>query len=196
MTSIPRRARLLSQASITYSGRPFAAGFPSGVRTLPNFVAITAFARYPSASARREQLLVLPVAVSVGGVEEVRARIERLAHRGDRFRLVHRPVEAGHRHASEPQRRDLEPAAAEPSRLHRSPPFLGWIASLPLQSRTELKARPMTPQTVRMLTRYNAWANRLIFDAVARCRRARPPGNARRCSRTWSTRSTTCTRST
>jgi uncharacterized damage-inducible protein DinB len=25
----------------------------------------------------------------------------------------------------------------------------------------------MTPQTVRMLTRYNAWANRLIFDAVA-----------------------------
>jgi uncharacterized damage-inducible protein DinB len=25
----------------------------------------------------------------------------------------------------------------------------------------------MTPQTIRMLTRYNAWANRLIFDAVA-----------------------------
>jgi uncharacterized damage-inducible protein DinB len=25
----------------------------------------------------------------------------------------------------------------------------------------------MTPQTARMLTRYNAWANRLIFDAVA-----------------------------
>ena len=25
----------------------------------------------------------------------------------------------------------------------------------------------MTPQTVRMLTRYNAWANKLIFDAVA-----------------------------
>jgi uncharacterized damage-inducible protein DinB len=25
----------------------------------------------------------------------------------------------------------------------------------------------MTPQTVRMLTRYNAWANGLIFDAVA-----------------------------
>jgi uncharacterized damage-inducible protein DinB len=32
----------------------------------------------------------------------------------------------------------------------------------------------MTPQTVRMLTRYNAWANRLIFDAVA----ALPPGEA------------------
>ena len=25
----------------------------------------------------------------------------------------------------------------------------------------------MTPQTVRMLTRYNAWANKVIFDAVA-----------------------------
>jgi uncharacterized damage-inducible protein DinB len=32
----------------------------------------------------------------------------------------------------------------------------------------------MTPQTVRMMTRYNAWANRLIFDAVA----ALPAGEA------------------
>jgi uncharacterized damage-inducible protein DinB len=32
----------------------------------------------------------------------------------------------------------------------------------------------MTPQTVRMLTRYNAWANRLIFGAVAEL----PPGEA------------------
>ncbi len=42
---MPRRARLLLHASITYSGRPFAAGFPSGVRTLPNFDATTALAR-------------------------------------------------------------------------------------------------------------------------------------------------------
>jgi len=34
----------------------------------------------------------------------------------------------------------------------------------------------MTPQTARMLTRYNAWANRLIFDAVA----ALPAGEATR----------------
>jgi uncharacterized damage-inducible protein DinB len=32
----------------------------------------------------------------------------------------------------------------------------------------------MTPQTVRTLTRYNAWANKLIFDAVA----ALPAGEA------------------
>ena len=32
----------------------------------------------------------------------------------------------------------------------------------------------MTPQTVRMLTRYNAWANKAIFDAVA----ALPAGEA------------------
>ena len=32
----------------------------------------------------------------------------------------------------------------------------------------------MTPETARMLTRYNAWANRLIFDAVA----ALPAGEA------------------
>ena len=32
----------------------------------------------------------------------------------------------------------------------------------------------ITPPTARMLTRYNAWANRLIFDAVA----ALPPGEA------------------
>ena len=32
----------------------------------------------------------------------------------------------------------------------------------------------MTPQTARMLTRYNAWANKLIFDAVA----ALPAGEA------------------
>jgi uncharacterized damage-inducible protein DinB len=34
----------------------------------------------------------------------------------------------------------------------------------------------MIQQTVRMLTRYNAWANRLIFDAVAEL----PPGEATR----------------
>ena len=34
----------------------------------------------------------------------------------------------------------------------------------------------MTPQTIRMLTRYNAWANRLIFDAVAEL----PAGEATR----------------
>jgi len=34
----------------------------------------------------------------------------------------------------------------------------------------------MTPRTARMLTRYNAWANKLIFDAVA----ALPEGEATR----------------
>src|SRR5215510_3669728 len=53
-------------------------------------------------------------------------------------------------------------------------PFLERTGSLPLQSARTEEHRPMTPQTARMLTRYNAWANKLIFDAVA----ALPAGEA------------------
>src|SRR5262245_38418714 len=66
-----------------------------------------------------EQLLILAVGVGIGGIEKIGTGVERLADRGDRLGLVHRPVEAGHRHAPQAQPGDLEPALAETSQLHR-----------------------------------------------------------------------------
>ena len=53
-----------------------------------------------------------------------------------------------------------------------------------------------TTRTARMLTRYNRWANELMFGAVASCHPAKRQSPARPSSRTSSTRSTTTTSST
>ncbi len=65
-----------------------------------------------------EQLLVGAQAIHVGGVQEVGAPIQRLAHGGDGFGLVDGPVERSHGHAAETQGRDFQPLAAELAHLH------------------------------------------------------------------------------
>ncbi len=65
-----------------------------------------------------EQLLVGAQAIHVGGVEEVGAAIQRVAHGGDGLVLVDWTVERGHGHAAEAEGRNLEPAGSELAHLH------------------------------------------------------------------------------
>ncbi len=65
-----------------------------------------------------QQLLIGAQAVHVGGVQEVRAPIQRFAHRGDGFIFVESAVDRGHGHAAEPQGGNLQPLPAELAHLH------------------------------------------------------------------------------
>ena len=67
-----------------------------------------------------QQLLVLALGISVGGVEKISARVQGRAHRGNGLSLVHRTVEVGHGHTAQAQRRDLQPAFTELPSLHLS----------------------------------------------------------------------------
>ena len=71
----------------------------------------------PAAQRLAEQRLVVAPAVHVGRVQEVDAEVERAMDDRDRLRVVSGAVRARHRHASEPERADLEGAAAEPPSL-------------------------------------------------------------------------------
>src|SRR5262245_17916599 len=64
-----------------------------------------------------DEPLVRERPVDVGGVEEVDAEAERAVDRRQSLLLVARPVELGHAHAAEPDRRHLEPLA-EGAPLH------------------------------------------------------------------------------
>src|SRR5207247_613824 len=65
-----------------------------------------------------DQLFIDVRTVHVGGVEEVDADLDRAVDRRDRFVIVARPVELGHAHAAEPDRRDLKTILAEYASLH------------------------------------------------------------------------------
>ena len=69
-----------------------------------------------------DELLVLPGAVHVGGVEERDAEVERAVDRGDRLGVVAPGVELRHPHAAEPLGGDDEALAAERAGFHGGPP--------------------------------------------------------------------------
>ena len=65
-----------------------------------------------------EKELVRTDAVHVGRVQERDPEVDRAMDRPDRFSLVRCPVELGHAHAAEPDRRDDEAVRAELALLH------------------------------------------------------------------------------
>src|SRR6476646_8952755 len=113
MTSTFSRFRLASQAERTYSGSPRTPrNSPFGPRTLPNLVARKTSSRRSAIAA--DQLLILPPAVHVGGVEEVHPPIERVMDGRDRLRLVPADVKFTHPHAAKADGRHFGTVAAEP----------------------------------------------------------------------------------
>src|SRR5215216_384486 len=76
----------------------------------------SAFSMHAVASAEKrlaDDLLVMAGAIEVGGVEHRHAAVERRMDHGDAGGIVARPVDAGQRHAAEPDRRHLHSAGAE-----------------------------------------------------------------------------------
>jgi hypothetical protein len=91
----------------------------------------------PALDRLADQLVVVPFAVAVGGVEDVDAAIDRALDRRNAFVVVLPAVDARHAHAAEAELRDLEVGDSEfsvphnnllpipsPSRIP-SPPFRG-----------------------------------------------------------------------
>src|SRR6266851_4453265 len=64
-----------------------------------------------------KQLLVLAQPIGVRAVEKIDAKLDRPLQKWHRRVVVARPVGPGQRHAAEPDRRNLEPVAAEPAAL-------------------------------------------------------------------------------
>src|SRR6185312_14214309 len=67
-----------------------------------------------------DQLLVVAMAIGVGGVEEIDAGGERGFQGRQRFRIVPWPIELGHAHAAETERGYRKAAAAERAVLHET----------------------------------------------------------------------------
>ena len=72
----------------------------------------------PAAQRFTEQLLVVPPAIHIGGVEEVDALVERIVDDADRLFVVRVAIDAGHRHQAETNRRNLDAAIAERAHFH------------------------------------------------------------------------------
>jgi hypothetical protein len=83
-----------------------------------------------------DELLVVPAAVHVGGVEEVDAEVEGAVDDRDGLLLVALAVELGHAHAAEPESRHLRPVLAQSALVHfSSPPVTSLGAGVRSMSR-------------------------------------------------------------
>ena len=131
------------------------------------------------ADGAAHELLVVPGAVDVGGVEQVDAEVERAVDRRDAVGLVRAAVRAGHRHAAQADRRDVGAHLAElphrdrhPLDRVRGPLYRGpWPTAPPTPARRFSMSSPTPPTT-------SAW--RWPRSAPPTSSSTRPPATASR----------------
>jgi hypothetical protein len=77
----------------------------------------------PNADRPADQLLVMPVAVDVGGIEQVDPEIQRTVDGRDPVLVTGGAVRTRHRHAAQADRRNLRADPTKLAHFHYDPPF-------------------------------------------------------------------------
>ena len=77
----------------------------------------------PPANRPAHQLFVPPLAVNVGGIEEIHAELQRAMNHPNGLFIVSRPIEFRHAHAAKADGRNLRPVFAQSSFHHAHLPF-------------------------------------------------------------------------